>query len=118
MLEEYEQVDGALKLRVEMLELAIRFELAENELLVSRIAQLRRDYEFLSTNPNHARDLLFVNILEKMNQATFEWAGKNRMALASLLAGFLEGKPENDKDEQQPIFDYDEWLAVKQQAYS
>lgn len=118
LLEEYEQVDDALKLRVEMLELATRFELVENELLVSRIAQLRRDYEFLRESPAHARDMAFVSILEKMNQATFEWAGKNREKLAASLATFLEGKPENDKDEPKPIFDYDEWLAARQQAYT
>lgn len=118
LLDEYKQVDGSLKLRVEMLELASRFEMAENELLAGRILQLKRDYEDLLKQGGHTGDREFIEILSEMNQVAFEVGGKKRKQIGERMADFLKDTPKTIKDEQQPIFDYYDWLSVKLQAFS
>ena len=107
LFDEYQNADLGLKLRVEIFELIIRFQMEENEVLSSRLKQVRGDYESLLSTQAHQRDLAFINLLEELNEAQYQ--SSMRMGMAEKLQAFLN-KNQSKSQEVTPIFDYDKFV--------
>jgi hypothetical protein len=107
LFDEYQNADLGLKLRVEIFELIIRFQMEANEVLKQRLGQVRKDYgELLETEP-HWRDLAFLDLLSLLNVWQFE--PKKRTDIHQKLTAFLRD-PQAIPDEVKPIFDYDAFV--------
>ncbi len=104
LFDEYQNADQGLKLRVEIFELIIRFQMAENEVLSQRLGQVRKDYGNLLETEPHWRDLAFWELLESLNN--WQYQPKKRPQITEMLQAFLENA-QALPPEVKPIFDYD-----------
>lgn len=110
LFDEYQNADLGLKLRVEIFELIIRFQMEENEVLTQRMGQVRKDYEALLQTEPHGRDLAFLNLLTDLNER--QYATHQQTDIQEKLTAFL-AESVNMPAEVKAIFDYD--VFVKNQ---
>jgi hypothetical protein len=103
LYDEYQSADLGLKLRVEIFELIIRFQMEANEVLDQRIGQVRKDYAELLESEPHWRDLAFLELLSSLNESQYE--SENRSGIYQKLISFREAS-HSVPEEVYPIFDY------------
>ena len=104
LFDEYQNADLGLKLRVEIFELIIRFQMEANEILSNRLVQVRKDYDALLETEPHWRDLAFLDLLSNLNEWQYE--SDKKIAIQKMLTSFLKDA-QSTHAEAKPIFDYD-----------
>ena len=115
LFDEYQNADLGLKLRVEIFELIIRFQMEANEVLSQRLGQVRKDYSALLETEPHWRDLAFLDLLSNLNAWQFESIKKGD--IHKTLASFLQDS-QAIPDEVKPIFDYDVFVQSQLEKLS
>lgn len=95
--------DPALRLRVELFEMALRLDLDQQENLDYRLPQLRQDYEDLFEADEYKNEKGLWEIIVSINQ------GDQEKKASGMIARFLE----EYSSEETEIFFYGEWLREK-----
>jgi hypothetical protein len=108
----YQNADPALRLRVAIFELIIRFQKKENEILDQRLLQVEKEFEAQLGIEAHAVDHAFLRVMKELNQASFEV--QEPAELPRKMEDFLKFSATQDSQEK-PIFDY-EGFVQKQLA--
>lgn len=115
LFDEYQNADLGLKLRVEIFELIIRFQMEANEVLTQRVGQVRKDYEKLLETEPHWRDLAFLDLLSNLNVWQFE--SNKGVDIQGKLTLFLQDS-QAIPAEVKPIFDYDVFVQSQLEKLS
>jgi len=65
--DEYTTLDNSLRLKIEVAELIIRYELEEFEVLDPRIGQVQKDFKNLLMSKDYNREKMLIKILKAMS---------------------------------------------------
>jgi hypothetical protein len=106
MHENFPSTDEGFRLRIEILELAIRLELEEYETLEYRLQQCRHDYATIFKSDLMPKEGKMVEFIARLNQSQF---GKVEPKLALDIEAYLLQYPPDDTE----FFKYGEFLRSK-----
>jgi hypothetical protein len=101
--ESFPGTDEGFKLRIEILELAIRLELREYETLVYRLTQCKNDYAELLHAQAMEKEQQMLHLIEALNEGS---VGKKNTQIGAEITAFLEKYPPDDTE----FFKYGEFL--------
>lgn len=99
----FQGTDDGFRFRIDIFELALRFELEEIETLEYRIQQVRHDYAEILENPGMEKDAEMLRLIE---QKCLKFHQKNDRLLLEEIKQFLDRYPADDTE----IFKYAEFL--------
>lgn len=108
--DEYSKASGAFKLKVEVSELIITFEAGDNSMLLSRVAQVEKDYAALILHKDFGFDFSVIALLKAMAQSS---SYRRDKAIQQSITKLLATK-RNAEAEDSDIIRYKDWLAQKQ----
>lgn len=103
LLESYSNADEALQLRIELLELANRYEQGEMEVVEYRSQQIGKDFSDLLAQPSSAKEAALLRIL---NKAAFFPRRRLSPELKADSQAFIDQFASDDTE----LFKYSEWL--------
>lgn len=107
--DEYTKANKAFKLRVEVSELIITFEAGDKTVLLSRIAQVEKDYTQQLSQKDFSFDHAIITLLKDMAQAANYRRDKDIQAAINKLLGTKQ----NPEMEDSEIIKYKGWLSQK-----
>ena len=96
----------SMKFKLTVFELALRYDLGEEEVLEYRIRQARQDFEALLEEEQYAKEREMINLLEAMNLVP---QVRKNQDLVARIQGFLDQYEDEDTD----FLKYSEFLAGK-----
>jgi hypothetical protein len=105
LLESYSNADEALQLRIELLELANRYEQGEMEVVEYRSQQIGKDFAELLAQSSNAKEETLLRIL---NKASFFPKRKLSPELKAECQAFIQKFKSDDTE----LFKYSEWLRT------
>lgn len=106
----YENADIALKFKIAVAELIIRYELNDFDFLEHKINQLKKDYDQLLIKKEHVREEEFIDILKRMMTTR---SIKKDQHLFALINKFMEIKSKKHIPDDTEIINYNNWLRSK-----
>ena len=101
----YQSTDPGFRFRIEIFELALRYQLRDYETFLYRHNQFQQDYEELLSSPEFEKDRVLVGLIAKMNESTNVQRDEELMAE---IGSFLETYEPDDTE----IFKYADFLAA------
>lgn len=104
---EYKNADNALKFKIAIAELIIRYELLDFDFLGTRINQIKKHFKEMLSKPEHEREKEFISILNKM--IFVPELGKNKKLCSQVEKFIFSDITLNDKE----IINYSAWLKGK-----
>lgn len=107
---EFKNADIALKFKIAVAELIIRFELQDFDFLETRIRQVKKEFSKLLSTPEQAREKEFLSILGKMIASPMLSRDKK---LQAKIRAFSSQKSALDDTE---VIHYNSWLKGKAQG--
>jgi len=109
LLDGYRTTDPAIRFRVAVAELVIRYELKDFDLLEYKIGQVRSDFKAFLRQPENDKEKEFIGILRSIiNSADF----LDQKKLVRRVRSFIES-PNRLQDEDTQIISYKKWLTEK-----
>ncbi|MEX0966117.1 MAG: hypothetical protein WD077_02690 [Bacteroidia bacterium] len=109
LLTEYETVDASVKMKIALAELIIRYELGDYDVLRRRLKQVGKDYEEFLQTKEFARESIFLNVLNSMNESVDP---KHDPKVQESVKSFGQRFPTESGVEEE-LIDYNEWVAGK-----
>ncbi len=105
----YEKADKSFKLKIEVCELIITFESSDNETLQYRLAQVKKAFASLKSEPQFKRDFEIIQLIEDMSQvADYKRDDKIQKKIGQMLKAKFDAA-ETDAE----IIKYQRWLGEK-----
>lgn len=108
-LEGYTEADSSLKFKIAIAELMIRYELKDFDVLEIKIRQVKKDFKEHILNRSNAREVLMVNIINKLIEKESLRTEKSLLVQAKQLILKPLKKETSDAD----ILNYGNWLREK-----
>lgn len=108
-LEGYSSADLALKFKISIAELMIRYELKDFDVLERKLKQVKKDFKDFFSRTSNAREVLMVNIIDKLIEKETIRTEKVLYAQAKILILNPAKKDSSDAD----ILNYRNWLLEK-----
>lgn len=107
MLDGYSAAAPEFRLKVEVFELLLRFQLKDMETLLRRMGQIRRDYRSLLGQPGYLRDRDLLKLIRKLANCPNP---KRDLKIRKQVDKYIKthSLPENEKEEE--IIDYEHFL--------
>ncbi|MGZ3864556.1 MAG: hypothetical protein ACXVPN_15485 [Bacteroidia bacterium] len=110
MLESYRSLDAALRLKIALVELMIRFELGDFDFVEQRVAQLKKEFKKEFVRSEFENESQFIKIvLMLINTASVKADKKVLPAVKEFIAKLRVPKVE----EEESIINYADWLQNK-----
>ena len=110
MLDSYKTLDAALRFKISVVELMIRYELNDFDYIEQRMVQLKKEFRKEFSLPEFGNETQFVKIISLMiNTVSF----KSDKKIQQLMKQFISKSKENTPDEAQEIINYADWLKDK-----
>ena len=109
LLDGYKDTDKSLRFKIAIAELIIRYELKDEELLLLKIEQVRKDFKDLLEHNDYQAELSLLNILKEMVAA---FGRKNRGKIILQVEDFLN-KHSQQINEDAEVINYAAWLKEK-----
>lgn len=102
----YAGFDDSMKFKITVFELALRYDLGEEEVLEYRVKQCRQDFESLFQGEHYRKEVEMINLLEAMNESRNV---RKDTELIARIQAFLDQFDDEDTD----FLKYSEFLAGK-----
>ncbi len=102
----YKSLDNSLKLKFDVAEMIVRYELRDFDFIDYKIQQIRRDYKLLLENQDYQRERNLLSIIKRMAN-TIEIKQDKRST--KLISEFLASNTSQEVEESE-IIQYDKWL--------
>jgi hypothetical protein len=109
LLDGYKETDISLRLKIAIAELIIRYELGDEDVLKSKIEQVRKDFGGLIHQSDYRADLDLLVILEQMIQDTRR---KLRGRIIASVSAFMKTTTVSNHEDTE-IINYSAWLKEK-----
>lgn len=106
--EEFRNADLALKFKISIAELIIRYELSDFDFLETRVNQIKKQFSFLLSKPEHEREKEFISLLKKMMNAP---QLRKEKKLISRINQFIRSS--SDVLDDTEVINYSSWLNKK-----
>lgn len=108
--DEYKSMDDALKFRISVAELMIRYEQRDFDFLDYKMKQMRKDFSDLLKTGGNEKESEFLDILKMM--ATSRMPVPENKKVMQRIGEFVASVPE-EADSDNEIINYREWLSSK-----
>jgi tetratricopeptide (TPR) repeat protein len=110
MLDSYKALDAALRLKIGLVELMIRFELHDFDFVEQRIVQLKKEFKKEFSLPEFENESQFIKIVSLlMNTASVKTDKKVLLSVKQFIAKLHKAEP----TEAESIINYADWLTEK-----
>lgn len=104
LLDSYINADAALQLKIELLEMAVRYEQGEYDVLEYRLGQIRKDFAGLAADPAHEKEFKMLDLIRQL--ANFP-VGEIPEKWKEAARKYSETYQPDDTE----LFKYKEWLS-------
>jgi len=108
MLPLYKKIDELLRLKIDIAELIIRFEMSDLDIIEYRIKQIQREFKSILLEESSEREQVMIKLISGMSKFANYASRKNLETLAQQM--IKEGE---ELEEGADIIDYDDWLKTK-----
>jgi len=108
MLPLYKKIDELLRLKIDIAELIIRFEMSDLDIIEYRIKQIQREFKSILLEESSEREQVMIKLISGMSKFANYATRKNLETHAQQMISEGEGL-----EEGADIIDYDEWLKTK-----
>lgn len=105
-MDTYKKADSVLKMKIDIFEVIVIWEFDVTELSEKKIQKIRRDYPFITENPEWAYDKLFLELMESVLKT-----GENNLDQPVFQHFRKEGTAQIHPSHQ--IFDYNDWIEKR-----
>ncbi|MEO5569924.1 MAG: hypothetical protein ABIT08_08345 [Bacteroidia bacterium] len=109
MLDNYKTTDVALRFRIAVAELIIRYELKDFDLLEYKINQLRKDFKEYLKQIENEKEKEFITILKSIINSAAYMQDKKLLNRVKLFVNLKDEAPSEDRE----IINYKNWLREK-----
>lgn len=109
MLDNYKTTDVALRFRIAVAELIIRYELKDFDLLEYKINQLRKDFKEYLKQIENEKEKEFITILKSFINSAAYMQDKKLLNRVKLFVNLKDEAPSEDRE----IINYKNWLREK-----
>lgn len=110
MLGSYKSLDAALRFKIAVAELIIRYELHDSDYIDQRIGQLRKEFRKEFLLPEFKPEASFIHILEMILDAS---SPRGDTKLVGTAREFILSSKKKINSEEQEIINYADWLSEK-----
>lgn len=110
MLESYKALDAALRLKIALVELMIRFELGDFDFVEQRVAQLKKEFKKEFAKEGFEHEMQFLKMILLLINTPSVKADKKAMAA---VKEFIAKLQVTGAKEEESIINYGDWLQSK-----
>jgi len=110
MLNSYKTLDEALRFKIAIAELIIRYELGDIDFIEQRISQLKKEFKKQFSSSEFKSE---VNLVEIVNLLINTASVKTDKKVQQRIKQFIAQAPQHKDEDSQEIINYNDWLLEK-----